>query len=264
MTLGDVSNIASIASTLTTGKGIPEHLISFVMGKDCRLMEGIMREDRRICEEQGAPSTAKDFKGVIVVLFGNEELNAPNPALRFATDVDPQALGTLASARTSLTRPMRRSGAQPVRDPRFDGTLTLAAAVRTGETAAPALSRTQARRPASLVLADAKTLTGGALDDAALGTVTADLRPSLVRTAGRRAAQAPRPVLAVASPDDSFTLLATESVLAKPQREATETVYPGDLAATGTPALDALPGRKPSIAYSPERTSVRIRLNPGG
>jgi hypothetical protein len=33
-------------------------------GKDCRVIEGIVRKDRQTCETRGSPETRKDFKGL--------------------------------------------------------------------------------------------------------------------------------------------------------------------------------------------------------
>lgn len=46
------------------GKGLVEDGIDVVTGKDCRLIEGAVREDRQTCEPRGSPATDKDFKGL--------------------------------------------------------------------------------------------------------------------------------------------------------------------------------------------------------
>ena len=33
-------------------------------GKNCRLIEGVVRDDRKVCETQNSPATKKDFKGL--------------------------------------------------------------------------------------------------------------------------------------------------------------------------------------------------------
>lgn len=52
------------ASTATTGKGTTEHALDEMTGKDCRIIEGVARSDRRLCEPRGTPATDRDFKGL--------------------------------------------------------------------------------------------------------------------------------------------------------------------------------------------------------
>ncbi|MBI3675798.1 MAG: hypothetical protein HY243_04195 [Proteobacteria bacterium] len=64
LTIGDVSTIAGLASTATTGKGLTDHALSYATGKDCNLVESVLRKDRKLCETPGSPATQEDFKGV--------------------------------------------------------------------------------------------------------------------------------------------------------------------------------------------------------
>jgi propanediol dehydratase small subunit len=54
---------ADAASATTTGKAATDHALDAVTGKDCRVVEGALRADRRVCEDTGSPATARDFKG---------------------------------------------------------------------------------------------------------------------------------------------------------------------------------------------------------
>ena len=47
-----------------TDKGLIEDGADVVTGKDCRVIEGTVRDDRKICETRGDAATQKDFKGV--------------------------------------------------------------------------------------------------------------------------------------------------------------------------------------------------------
>jgi hypothetical protein len=59
-----VSFIATeVAPRAVNGKGLVEDGVDMATGKDCRLIEGTVREDRQFCEERGSPETDKDFKG---------------------------------------------------------------------------------------------------------------------------------------------------------------------------------------------------------
>lgn len=66
VSLSSISSFAGFASTLFTGADLGEHAASLVTGKDCRFSEGLIRDDRQICEENGSPATRKDFHGIFV------------------------------------------------------------------------------------------------------------------------------------------------------------------------------------------------------
>jgi hypothetical protein len=50
------------------GKGLPEDAADLVTGKDCRVIESIVRKDRKTCETRDSPETRKDFKGLAGLL----------------------------------------------------------------------------------------------------------------------------------------------------------------------------------------------------
>lgn len=64
ITLSELSTIAGVTSTITTGKGLTDHALSLLTGKDCSITEGLLRSDRDICEPRGSLATKDDFKGV--------------------------------------------------------------------------------------------------------------------------------------------------------------------------------------------------------
>jgi len=64
LTLSQLSTIAGVVSTATTGKGLSDHALSWVTGKDCSITEGLLRSDRDICEPKNSLATQEDFKGV--------------------------------------------------------------------------------------------------------------------------------------------------------------------------------------------------------
>jgi len=103
ITLGQISTAAGIASVGTTGKGLQDHALSAVTGQDCRLLEGIVRTNRQICEEPGSPATEEDFPGVVVMLMGpreGEEGSEAGPQVLYA--------GLASDYRPSLARAERR------------------------------------------------------------------------------------------------------------------------------------------------------------
>jgi hypothetical protein len=66
VSFSSISSFAGFASTIFTGADLGEHAASIVTGKDCRFSEGLVREDRDICEEPGSLATRADFHGIFV------------------------------------------------------------------------------------------------------------------------------------------------------------------------------------------------------
>lgn len=56
--------ITEVVPHAINGKGLPEDAADLVTGKDCRVIEGVVRKDRQICETRGSPETRKDIKGL--------------------------------------------------------------------------------------------------------------------------------------------------------------------------------------------------------
>lgn len=46
------------------GKGLAEDAVDLATNKDCRLIEGAVRKNRKYCEPKGSSQTRKDFKGL--------------------------------------------------------------------------------------------------------------------------------------------------------------------------------------------------------
>jgi hypothetical protein len=63
--LGEIVSIASLTGTVAFNKGATDLALDMVTGEDCRVVEGMVREDRKICEELGSDATERDFKGVV-------------------------------------------------------------------------------------------------------------------------------------------------------------------------------------------------------
>ncbi|WP_025896905.1 hypothetical protein [Sneathiella glossodoripedis] len=68
MTIMDLFTAGSLTSTFLTGKGLGEHAMDAVTGQDCRILEGVFRSDRAICEPEGSVATKDDFKGIVALL----------------------------------------------------------------------------------------------------------------------------------------------------------------------------------------------------
>ena len=56
--------ITEVAPRAYNGKGLAEDGVDEVTGKDCRVIEGTVRKDRKLCETSNSPETKKDFKGL--------------------------------------------------------------------------------------------------------------------------------------------------------------------------------------------------------
>src|SRR5690242_11068305 len=56
--------MADVASEASSGKSLSEHWADGATGKDCRVIEGVVRSDRKLCEQKGSPATDRDFKGI--------------------------------------------------------------------------------------------------------------------------------------------------------------------------------------------------------
>jgi hypothetical protein len=80
ITLSQITTVAGLISTAFTGKGLTDQALSIVTGKDCNLMESVLRKDRHLCEERGSLATADDFKGIFVAFGGKDA----DPLQRYA------------------------------------------------------------------------------------------------------------------------------------------------------------------------------------
>ncbi len=81
LTVDQVFSVVSLGSTLLTGKGVGDHMLTGVTGEDCQVMGAVLNAERELCEPHGAPATKEDFRGIetIVALFEDEESRArPN------------------------------------------------------------------------------------------------------------------------------------------------------------------------------------------
>jgi hypothetical protein len=71
--------VADAASEAATGKTFGGHALSGITHKDCNVLEGALRADRKVCEEPGAPATEKDFKGVDRPRRSDDEKTSDGP-----------------------------------------------------------------------------------------------------------------------------------------------------------------------------------------
>ncbi len=211
LTLSDFSNIFGLVSSLATGKGLEEHVLSIMTGKDCKILDGVLRADRKICEEKGSIGTDKDFKGVFVMVFGEDR--EQTPARMYAQDVDRGRLDELRpapAAAPSMNRPVRRAqrsggaSAEPTSSP-VGPVLAAAAAVTQTQAMVRTTNRAPVRSPAKIRAADTSPAAQPS-DPAQTGEIPETLRaepPSLSRTL-RQTGRGPEPVI-VASVGETGT-----------------------------------------------------------
>ena len=85
LTIGEVASIAGLVSTFMSGQDLTEHALSAATGKDCRILEAMLRSERDFCVDHSDSSTENDFEGVIA-LFDNSQ--GSTPTLASADTVD--------------------------------------------------------------------------------------------------------------------------------------------------------------------------------
>ena len=81
--LFDSLTVVSWVSTAVSGKSLSEYTLDALTGKDCRFLDGVLRADREICEEPGAPSTGDDFRG-LAGLWDRDKLKSDQPVAALA------------------------------------------------------------------------------------------------------------------------------------------------------------------------------------
>lgn len=64
LTFAELSTAGSLISTAATGKGLSEHAMDAATGRDCRILDAMVRDDRRLCERRNSPALEKDWKGL--------------------------------------------------------------------------------------------------------------------------------------------------------------------------------------------------------
>jgi hypothetical protein len=64
LTFAELTTAGSLVSTAATGKGLSEHAMDAATGRDCRIFEAMVRDDRRLCERKNSLALEKDWKGL--------------------------------------------------------------------------------------------------------------------------------------------------------------------------------------------------------
>jgi hypothetical protein len=64
LTINEMFSAFSLASSVLTGKSFGEYAMDLVTGDDCRLLEAVVRSERKFCEPVGSVQTTDDYKGL--------------------------------------------------------------------------------------------------------------------------------------------------------------------------------------------------------
>ncbi len=84
LTVNEILTGFSLTSTLFSGKSLGEHALDAVSGRDCRFLEGVLRQDRALCEEPNSAATERDFKGLYAYLTTKAGERPAAPSTMFA------------------------------------------------------------------------------------------------------------------------------------------------------------------------------------
>ncbi len=93
LTIIEIGSIAGLVSTFMSGRDLTEHALSAATGQDCRILESILRPDRKFCEDHGSDATAHDFRGVIALLGSGNNTILAQADIEVQRATDPVALG---------------------------------------------------------------------------------------------------------------------------------------------------------------------------
>ena len=102
ITLNHIVAVTSATTTAWSGKGLSELALDRVTGKDCRFLDGALREDRDLCEPEGSAATEEDFKGVMTVVNYVRAMQQPEDEGIIVVD------GTASASLTSRPRRVSR------------------------------------------------------------------------------------------------------------------------------------------------------------
>lgn len=90
LTIGEVASIAGLVSTFMSGQDLTEHALSAATGKDCRILEAMLRSERDFCVEHSDSATDGDFEGVMA-LFDEGQTSTTTIAATGASDSQDEA-----------------------------------------------------------------------------------------------------------------------------------------------------------------------------
>lgn len=71
--VSELITVASLGGSVAFNKGASDIALDIVTGQNCRIVEGIVREDRQICEPGNSEAADNDFKGVVGFVAENQD-----------------------------------------------------------------------------------------------------------------------------------------------------------------------------------------------
>lgn len=71
--VSELFTVASLGGTVAFNKGASDLALDIVTGQNCRIVEGIVRKDREICEPDSSKAADNDFKGVVGFVAENQD-----------------------------------------------------------------------------------------------------------------------------------------------------------------------------------------------
>ncbi len=91
-----------LMSVAVTGKGLADHALDMVTRQDCRLLEGLLKEERGLCEQPGSLATIDDFRGLGGWVPGRDSRagNRQNMVLALDTRLHGNGTSSLPALRT--------------------------------------------------------------------------------------------------------------------------------------------------------------------
>lgn len=93
-----------LVSVVVTGKGLADHALDMVTRRDCRILEGLLKEERALCEPPGSLATLDDFRGVGWPGRDGDDGTARDTGLALDTNLDGPGNGLMAAAASGPDR----------------------------------------------------------------------------------------------------------------------------------------------------------------
>ena len=98
-TLNPITLGIGLASYAATGKGLADHAIGTLTQRDCNILDGLLRSDRKICEPHGSSAAQTGFKGLFASRGANEpRLRLSDRRVQPTPALDVMNFGSLAQA----------------------------------------------------------------------------------------------------------------------------------------------------------------------
>lgn len=91
ITISQLATAAGVASSIMSGRDLGEHMVSSIVGQDCRFLEAVLR-GRPICVPYGSPEADESFQGIIVALGDGRDTPSATARETRVAGLDPDAV----------------------------------------------------------------------------------------------------------------------------------------------------------------------------